>query len=245
MAGRKKLVKETSAGAVIFYKGGGRIYYLLLNYGNGYWGFSKGHIEKNENEKRAAIREIFEETGLKDLKFINGFKEKIRYYFTRKTKGEIVTILKEVIFFLAETKTKKVKISKEHLGFEWLEYKEALKRVTFENSKKVLKKAHSYLKIIEKRKLQEEHFKEKVLKVVKSISKGKVLSYKEVAKLAGSPNAFRAVGNILKNNKDPKVPCHRVIKSDGKIGGYNKGAALKKILLQKEGAIERRRNAQH
>jgi O-6-methylguanine DNA methyltransferase len=77
-------------------------------------------------------------------------------------------------------------------------------------------------------------FKEKVLEVVKKIPKGKTLSYKQVAKLAGSPNAYRAVGNILNKNYDPKIPCHRVIRSDGKIGGYNRGIKKKVELLRKE-----------
>lgn len=80
-------------------------------------------------------------------------------------------------------------------------------------------------------------FAEKVKNVVKRIPKGKVLTYKEVALLAGSPNAFRAVGNILNKNYDPGVPCHRVIRSDGTAGGYNRGAVRKVVILKKEGAI--------
>jgi methylated-DNA-[protein]-cysteine S-methyltransferase len=79
-------------------------------------------------------------------------------------------------------------------------------------------------------------FKERVLNVVKKIPKGKVLTYKEVAQRAGSPSAYRAVGNILNKNYDPSVPCHRVIKSDGSAGGYNRGKHRKKELLKKENA---------
>ncbi len=78
-------------------------------------------------------------------------------------------------------------------------------------------------------------FKEKVLEVVKKIPKGKVLSYKEVAKKAGNEKAFRAVGSILNKNLDPNIPCHRVIRSDGKVGGYNRGIKLKLQLLKQEG----------
>ena len=78
-------------------------------------------------------------------------------------------------------------------------------------------------------------FSQKVYEVVKKIPRGSVLTYKEVAKRAGSPGAFRAVGNILNKNYDPKIPCHRVIRSDGKIGGYNRGAKKKKDILKKEG----------
>ena len=81
-------------------------------------------------------------------------------------------------------------------------------------------------------------FSDKVLEVVKSIPQGCVLTYKEVAVKAGSPRAFRAVGNILNKNRNSEIPCHRVIKSDGKIGGYNKGRSKKYALLRKEGALD-------
>ena len=77
-------------------------------------------------------------------------------------------------------------------------------------------------------------FKQKVLEIVLKIPKGKVLTYKEVASKAGSPNAYRAVGNILNKNYDSGIPCHRVIRSDGKIGGYNRGEKKKIALLKKE-----------
>jgi len=80
-------------------------------------------------------------------------------------------------------------------------------------------------------------FKERVYQVVRKIPKGKVLTYKMVAKLAGKPRGWRAVGNILNKNSDPKIPCHRVIRSDGKVGGYRKGTNQKIILLRKEGLI--------
>ena len=81
-------------------------------------------------------------------------------------------------------------------------------------------------------------FKEKVFEVVRKIPKGKTLTYKEVARKAGSEKAFRAVGNILNTNYDPNIPCHRVVRSDGKTGGYNRGERLKKEILKKEGAIK-------
>jgi len=77
-------------------------------------------------------------------------------------------------------------------------------------------------------------FTEKVFEVVFKIPKGKTLTYKEVAKKASRPKAYRAVGNILNKNYNPKIPCHRVVRSDGKIGGYNRGALLKAKLLRAE-----------
>lgn len=80
-------------------------------------------------------------------------------------------------------------------------------------------------------------FKEKVFSIVRKIPKGKTLTYKEVAKKAGNPKAYRAVGNILNSNYNPQIPCHRVIRSDGKTGGYNRGANRKILILRKEKAI--------
>ena len=80
-------------------------------------------------------------------------------------------------------------------------------------------------------------FREKVFAVVRKIPKGKTLAYKEVARRAGNVKAARAVGSILKTNHNPKIPCHRVIRSDGKPGGYNRGAREKWKLLFKEKAL--------
>ena len=77
-------------------------------------------------------------------------------------------------------------------------------------------------------------FKERVYEVVGRIPKGQTLSYKRVAELTGKPKAWRAVGNILNKNKDKNIPCHRVIKSNGETGGYNKGRKKKISLLKKE-----------
>lgn len=79
-------------------------------------------------------------------------------------------------------------------------------------------------------------FKEKVLLVVKQIPPGRVIPYAQVARMAGRPRAYRAVGNILRKNYDPAIPCHRVIRSDGQLGGYNRGAMRKAALLRKEKA---------
>ncbi len=80
-------------------------------------------------------------------------------------------------------------------------------------------------------------FKCRVLEVVSKTPKGKVMTYKEVAVLSGKGTAFRAVGNILNKNKNPNIPCHRVIRSDNKIGGYNRGIIKKKALLKEEGVL--------
>ncbi len=80
-------------------------------------------------------------------------------------------------------------------------------------------------------------FNEKVRDTVRKISKGKTLSYKEVAIQAGNPNAARAVARIMAGNYDEAIPCHRVIRSDGTLGGYNRGGIrVKRKLLLREGA---------
>ena len=78
-------------------------------------------------------------------------------------------------------------------------------------------------------------FRKKVLNVVRNIPRGKTLSYGEVARRAGNPRAARAVGAIMRTNFDPHIPCHRVICSDGGIGGYNGGVARKRERLNAEG----------
>lgn len=81
-------------------------------------------------------------------------------------------------------------------------------------------------------------FSESVKDIVRSIPKGSFMTYSEVAERAGSPGAARAVGSLMKANFDPKIPCHRVIRSDGKVGEYNRGGpSAKKALLEKEGAL--------
>ena len=80
-------------------------------------------------------------------------------------------------------------------------------------------------------------FQKRVYEVVREIPPGKVLTYGEVAKKIGYPKDYRAVGNILNKNKDKRILCHRVIKSDGRVGGYKYGINRKINLLKKEGLI--------
>ncbi len=133
---------EISAGCVVFVRENAGLQFLLLHYSKGHWDFPKGHIEGNESAEEAMLRELKEETGIASVKVIPGFEERITYFF--KQNGE--TIKKEVIFFLVESATKGVRLSFEHIGYEWLPYKEAVKKVTFNNAKQVLKKAYEFLK---------------------------------------------------------------------------------------------------
>ena len=82
-------------------------------------------------------------------------------------------------------------------------------------------------------------FTERVRAVVRAIPRGETLTYGEVAAAAGSPGASRVVGTIMKGNLDPAVPCHRVVRSDGSVGEYNRpgGSETKEALLREEGAL--------
>ena len=135
------MIKEQSVGTVLFIEESKEKLFLLLHYPTGHWDFVKGKIENNESFEQATIRETKEETGIIDIEFIKGFKEKIEYSF--KFNGDIVQ--KEVIFFLAKTNTKQVKISDEHLDYVWLDFNNALNKITYENAKNILIKAKNYL----------------------------------------------------------------------------------------------------
>ena len=126
-------------------------HYLLLNYPSGHWEFAKGHIEEKENFEKTIRREVEEETGINNLKIIPGFKEYSKYFFRKiyglkgEAKKKAPWVFKLVVFYLAETKTEDIKISKEHKGFIWLPFEQAVKKVTYKNAKELLKKAHNYL----------------------------------------------------------------------------------------------------
>jgi len=81
-------------------------------------------------------------------------------------------------------------------------------------------------------------FQKKVLNKIKAIPRGRVTTYKLLATALGNPRGARAVGNALHKNPHPvTVPCHRVVRGDGRIGGYIKGEKIKMKLLEKEGVI--------
>ncbi len=137
---------EKSAGAIVFRKKGGKIYYLLLHYpgirhSETYWDLPKGHIEKGERMEETVKREVREETGLGDAQIFPGFKETIKYFFKWKGKN----ILKFVTFYLVETKDEKVKISLEHIGYQWLDFERVVEKLSFKNAKEILKKANEHL----------------------------------------------------------------------------------------------------
>jgi 8-oxo-dGTP pyrophosphatase MutT (NUDIX family) len=118
----------------------GRRKYLLLDYGK-FWDFPKGHVEKKESDLDAAARELREETGIREIEFINGFAREITYFFRAGPQ----LIRKTVIFFLGRTDKSRIRVSHEHEGHEWLEYDQAVERLTYASAKDVLRHAHRYL----------------------------------------------------------------------------------------------------
>ncbi|MDX1596307.1 MAG: NUDIX domain-containing protein [Nitrosopumilaceae archaeon] len=135
------MIEETSAGIVLFRKENEKKLFLLLHYPSGHWDFVKGKKENGESYHQTAIREAKEETGITDIRFIDNFEEWIEYNF--QFEGQLVQ--KKVVFFLAETKTKEIVISFEHQNFVWMEYDEAIKKITFDNAKRILRKANSVI----------------------------------------------------------------------------------------------------
>ena len=135
------MIEETSAGIVLFRKEDSKNLFLLLHYPSGHWDFVKGKMEKGETTHETAVRETKEETGITDVNFVEGFEEWIEYNF--QYQKELVH--KKVVFFLAETTTKEVNISHEHLDFTWMDYNTAMEKTTFDNAKTVLTKAQMLL----------------------------------------------------------------------------------------------------
>ena len=130
---------EVSAGVILFRTRANREY-LLLDYGS-HWDFPKGHIEEGEDPVVTARRELHEETGIGDARFISGYMERMRYFYRKA--GE--QMRKVVIYFLAETAGEAVTLSHEHCGYTWVSYEDALQRLTFKTAKDLLSKAHNFL----------------------------------------------------------------------------------------------------
>jgi 8-oxo-dGTP pyrophosphatase MutT (NUDIX family) len=138
-------VFERSAGVVVFREDphvpGGRSF-LLLDYGR-FWDYPKGHVEKGEDDESAALRELAEETGIRDARLVDGFRESMTYFFRDARRG---LIRKQVIFFLARTQRKRAKISHEHSGYAFLPFDQALDRLTYPSAKAILRQANAFLK---------------------------------------------------------------------------------------------------
>ena len=136
--GLGKVQAEHSAGFILFRDTpeGGR-QFLLLDYGR-HWDYAKGHLEEGETAWRAAVRELREETGIKQVDRVGKFQRDMHYSFFSPKKGHIIKV---VTFFLGKTRQSDVEVSHEHEGFAWLSFEDAMERLTFENAREMLRAA--------------------------------------------------------------------------------------------------------
>ena len=140
------MINKKSAGVIIFKKDGQAVRYLLLHHGGDYWNFPKGTQEKGETDLQTALRELKEETGIKNIKVIDGFFDGYDYDFDTKIKqGVKEKVYKTVVFFLGEVKDKEIKISNEHIDFGWFDFDTALKRLFYQEGQDLLKRARQSL----------------------------------------------------------------------------------------------------
>lgn len=136
------MLHEHSAGIIIYYRNQyNQHVYLLLHYISGHWDLPKGKLEAGETEQQAAIRELYEETGL-TAEIIPGFKQSLSYIFKNRD-GSIVS--KDVVFFAGEVTEQTVKLSSEHIGYKWLPFNEASTQLTFKNAQQLLKLADQFI----------------------------------------------------------------------------------------------------
>lgn len=133
---------EHSAGAVIYRRHNGQVFFLLLKYPGGYWEFARGHLEKGETSREAAHREIREEVGLSGLLFHPHFHEQWHWVFSSSIKGRVS---KTVDCFLAKANGQSVNISDEHIAFRWVTLEQSKRLQMWPNARTVLVKAAAYI----------------------------------------------------------------------------------------------------
>ncbi|MCX7703688.1 MAG: bis(5'-nucleosyl)-tetraphosphatase [Planctomycetota bacterium] len=142
-------MRERSAGFILFRRKNGKTKFLLIHSSeHSYWSFPKGVIDEGENEIKTALRELKEETGITNVRIIEGFKTINRYFYTRQ--GERIS--KTVSYFLAETVTDKVTLSYEHDNYTWAEPETALQMLPYPSLKRVLKEAVDFLQNLQNEK---------------------------------------------------------------------------------------------
>lgn len=131
-------MKEKSCGCIIFKYDDEKLLFLVIKQTLGHFSFPKGHVEESESEKDTALREVKEETGF-DISFVGDFREVITY-------SPKPGVLKDVVFFLGNVIDGVMTPQKDEVSLiEWLSYEDALKVVTYDDDKNVLKKAYEYI----------------------------------------------------------------------------------------------------
>ena len=131
---------EKSCGAVVFHRGKDGIKLLLVRNCNGkYWSFPKGHMEVGENEHQTALREVYEETGLR-VKIYSGYRQVSDY-------SPFANIKKRVVFFLAETDSDRVKIQRSEIeSYVWASFEQAKRMCSYQNDLRILESAQKAIK---------------------------------------------------------------------------------------------------
>ncbi|NLL39034.1 MAG: NUDIX domain-containing protein [Clostridiales bacterium] len=136
---------EISCGAVVFTRKNDEILYVIVKSSEGYYGFPKGHMEGNETEEETAVREIYEETGLK-VKIIPGFKTTDEHLLPKKE-----GVIKRVIYFVSKYDNQEISYQKEELlGAYLMTYEEAMDAFQFESSKRIFSEANDFICSVEK-----------------------------------------------------------------------------------------------
>jgi 8-oxo-dGTP pyrophosphatase MutT (NUDIX family) len=142
-------VKEISAGFIVYRKTPKELEFLVLYHRGGYWNFPKGKIENEERSFQTAVRELKEETGISrnEITIIPNFKTAEKFAFWKNEGEKNSRVFKIVIFYLAETQKSEIRLSKEHGGYAWFAFKDAMKILEkYKDSQRVLREAYGFLR---------------------------------------------------------------------------------------------------
>ena len=130
---------EKSCGVIVFTRIENTIKYIIIKSVNGFYGFPKGHVENDETETETALREVFEEVGLKPT-LVDGFRETVEYYIPS------INVQKKVVYYLGDYKNQDIVYQKEELlNAELYDYNDAIKLFSHQNNIDLLQKASEYI----------------------------------------------------------------------------------------------------
>jgi len=142
------MIREKSVGFIVYRRNPQEgVQYLVLYHRGSYWNFPKGHVEAGESEMETGLRELQEETGLTGIKAIDGFRQQTEFFFKENRDGKSELIKKDFILYLGEASMNaEVKLSHEHNGYGWFDFKMAAKFLKFKHTKEILAEAESLIK---------------------------------------------------------------------------------------------------